>query len=56
MLCLNLVRKGRWGIKTDNQPENLAVLKHGEHRQLVLPFQSRIRELELAIEKLINDK
>ena len=42
------------GIKSDNRPENLAVLKHGEHRQLVMPFQKRIRELELAIEKLID--
>lgn len=42
------------GIKTDNRLENLVVMRHGEHRQLVLPFQERIRELELAIEKLID--
>ena len=44
------------GIKGDNRPENLAVMKHGEHRQLVLPFQERIKELELTIQKLIRSE
>jgi len=29
-------------------------MKHGEHHQLALPYQRRIRELEKAIEKLID--
>ncbi len=43
------------GIKDDNRPENLIVMtrKHSSST-LVEPYKQRIRELEIAIEKLIG--
>ena len=42
------------GVKDDNRPANLSVLSHGEHKQLTLPYQKRIKELEAIVEKLIG--
>ena len=43
------------GIKNDNRIENLTVLPHGEHKQLAIPYQKRIKELEELVEKLIDE-
>lgn len=42
------------GIKDDNRPENLLTMRAGAHVALIVPYEERIRELELAIEKLID--
>jgi len=43
------------GIKNDNRPQNLVVAtrKHSSST-MIAPYKERIRELELAIEKLID--
>lgn len=44
------------GIKNDNRPENLAAMsKKHNSSTLVIPYKKRIKELELAIEKLIGE-
>lgn len=45
------------GIKADNRLENLAIMtKKHNSSTLVAPYKKRIRELELAIEKLIDEQ
>jgi hypothetical protein len=42
------------GIKTDNRPENLFAMDRSKHHSLRFPYERRIRELEIKIEKLIQ--
>jgi hypothetical protein len=44
------------GIKDDNRPENLLALSRGAHHKhpfpSIEPYQARIRELEMEVERL----
>lgn len=40
------------GIKDDNRPENLIIMRKGEHTNQTEPYKKRIRELELEIAQL----
>ena len=44
------------GIKDDNRPDNLIVMRNGEHIHQTEPFKQRIRELEEEIEQLKQRK
>lgn len=40
------------GIKTDNNPENLAAMPRGAHTRLAEPYKERIRQLESELKEL----
>ena len=42
------------GIKDDNRAENLLLTTSEEHNQIIPMYRRRIRELETAVEKLID--